>query len=333
MQLRHRLIPYLYSMNVRSATEGEPLIQPIYWDWPERDEAYSVPNQYFFGSELMVAPITKPRNKVTGLACVKVWFPPARRYVDILTGIVYDGNRALTVYRALDDIPVFAAEGSIIPLDANPQPKNGGLNPEAFEVLVIVGKDAEFSIAEDPKDDPTETKAKVHEPHERTCLIQYFQKEGKLSAKVTGRSWAFRFVAVTSIPLEDVRVQVNGKALEHVEVEKQAYPQVPSLVVKIPALSEGVYDVDIQIGNDPQLDLFNFEPRLFRLLLDYQCDFDVKDQIHGIFDPRYAPLGMSTANRWDAPVGGKVGQLLALGLDECLIGPAFELLLADSRHP
>src|SRR5271154_5420569 len=57
LKYRHRLMPYLYSMNVRSAKEYEPIVQPMYWSWPERDEAYSVPNQYYFGSELIVAPI------------------------------------------------------------------------------------------------------------------------------------------------------------------------------------------------------------------------------------------------------------------------------------
>jgi alpha-glucosidase (family GH31 glycosyl hydrolase) len=218
LRLRHRLIPYLYSMNVRSASEDETLVQPMYWDYPEIEDAYAVPNQFFFGSELLVAPIVKPRNLTTGLASVKAWFPPGHRYVDIFTGIVYDGNRTLNLYRKLDEYPVFAAEGSIIPLDAATEPKNGARNPEGFEVLVVVGKNAQFSILEDPEDDSPEAHSTAPKSGERGSLVQYYQDEGKLSAKVTGRAWTFRFVALCDVKLEEVKVLVNGEISKDAEV-------------------------------------------------------------------------------------------------------------------
>ena len=60
LRLRHRLLPYLHTMNHRAAREGAPLVQPMYWSHPASAEAYEVPNQFMFGSELLVAPITAP---------------------------------------------------------------------------------------------------------------------------------------------------------------------------------------------------------------------------------------------------------------------------------
>ena len=60
LRLRHRMIPYLYTMNYRQYAEGIPLVLPMYYAYPDMDEAYRVPNQYLFGSELMVAAITTP---------------------------------------------------------------------------------------------------------------------------------------------------------------------------------------------------------------------------------------------------------------------------------
>ena len=54
------MIPYLYTMNYRSYAENMPLIEPMYYEYPENAEAYEVKNQYFFGSQLMVAPVTTP---------------------------------------------------------------------------------------------------------------------------------------------------------------------------------------------------------------------------------------------------------------------------------
>ena len=328
LRLRHRLIPYLYSMNVRSASQGEPLVQPMYWNYPEYEKAYSFPNQFFFGSELLVAPIVKPRNITTNLAYVKAWFPPGRRFVDIFTGIVYDGNRTLNVYRTLDEYPVFAAEGSIIPLDAAAEPKNGGLNPDGFEVLVVVGQNAQCSVLEDPDDDSPEAKSKAPESGERGSLIQYYQDQGKLSAKVTGRAWTFRFIALGDVKLEDVKVLVNGETSKDAEVEFQVYPQLPSLVVKMPAL-EGKSNIEIYLGKDPQLRIFDVKARLFRLILDFQISFKMKDQIWNVVDAEYIPA--KGGARHHTPFTVNVGQLLALGLDEAVIGPVCELLLADSR--
>ena len=64
--LRHRLVPFLYTMNVRASYEHEPLVQPMYWNHKGR-AAYEVPNQFYFGPDLMVAPITSPQNRMTGL--------------------------------------------------------------------------------------------------------------------------------------------------------------------------------------------------------------------------------------------------------------------------
>lgn len=319
LRLRHRLIPYIYSMNVRSATQDEALVQPMYWDYPEHDEAYAMSNQFFFGSELMVAPIVTPRNPTTNLASVKAWFPPQHRYVDIFTGIVYDGDRTLNLYRPLEEYPVFAAEGAIIPLDAELEPKNGGLNPDAYEILVVVGQNGQCSVLEDPEDDSMDAKSKAPDSGERGSLIQYYQDEGKLSAKVTGRAWTFRFLALTETRLEDVKVLVNGEVSKDAEVATQVFPQVPSLVVKIPAVSEAKYEIEIHLGKGPQLSKFDYKARLFQLLLDYQIDFSTKDKLWAIVEKKGAPVGV------------KVGQLLALGLEDGFSGPVCELLVADSR--
>ncbi len=60
LRLRHRLLPYLATMNLRAHAEGEPIVQPMYYDHPDDGAAYTVPNQFMFGSELLVAPITSP---------------------------------------------------------------------------------------------------------------------------------------------------------------------------------------------------------------------------------------------------------------------------------
>ncbi|CAG0927678.1 hypothetical protein PLCT1_00461, partial [Planctomycetaceae bacterium] len=51
MRLRHALIPYLYTMAWRNHTQAAPLIAPMYYDYPDEDDAYRCPQQYQFGTE------------------------------------------------------------------------------------------------------------------------------------------------------------------------------------------------------------------------------------------------------------------------------------------
>ena len=77
LRLRHQLVPYLYTMNGRAHADGQPLVLPMYYDYPDEDAGYSVPNQYLFGDRLLVAPITTPIDRSTLLGAVTVCCQPA----------------------------------------------------------------------------------------------------------------------------------------------------------------------------------------------------------------------------------------------------------------
>lgn len=146
LRFRHRLIPYLYTMNRRTSVEGRALVEPMYYNYPEHDEAYKVGNQFFFGSELIVAPITQKEDLLTNVSGVNVWLPEGR-YTDIFTGGIYDGGRFIKMFRDKESIPVLAKEGSIIPLDMNDR-INDIKNPENLELLIYRGN-GKFSLYED----------------------------------------------------------------------------------------------------------------------------------------------------------------------------------------
>ena len=126
LRLRHRLIPYLYSANYQTHTEGTPICMPMYYIW-DQEEAYQVKNQYMFGGQLLVCPITTPLDKKLNLGSVKVWLPEGR-WTDIFNGRIYNGGQWVTMYRDLDSIPVLAPAGAILPLY-----KNGDTNDLSLE--------------------------------------------------------------------------------------------------------------------------------------------------------------------------------------------------------
>jgi alpha-glucosidase (family GH31 glycosyl hydrolase) len=146
LRFRHRLLPYLHTMNHRAAA-GTPLVRPMYHLEPEQEQAYSVPHQFAFGSELIAAPLTAPRDRVSMLSAQRVWLPPGT-WTDIFTGTCYDGDRLLELHRGLDGVPVLLRAGGILPL-AGPEEMDATRNPEDLELLVAPGVDGTFTLIED----------------------------------------------------------------------------------------------------------------------------------------------------------------------------------------
>lgn len=116
LRLRHQLIPYLHAMNHRCHEEGIPLIRPMYHGWPGSEDAYRCPNQYEFGSQMIVAPVVTPGDPKQGISETDVWLPDGT-YYDFFTGIRYKGGRWVRAYRPLSSIPVFVKAGGIIPME------------------------------------------------------------------------------------------------------------------------------------------------------------------------------------------------------------------------
>ena len=147
MQFRHALVPYIYTMNRRNEQEGLPLITPLYYKWPSEETAYEARDQYLFGSELMAAPVTSPVECNLELSRKKVWFPPGE-WFDFFTGVRFPGSRWRIQYYRLEQIPLFARAGAIIPL-ATETTKNGCALPSVIDLIVFPGKNHSFKLYED----------------------------------------------------------------------------------------------------------------------------------------------------------------------------------------
>ena len=146
LRLRHKLLPYIYTMNYRTHMDCRAICEPMYYAYPEDENAYNCKNEFFFGTELIVAPITEHTSLDTNLAGVNVWLPKGR-YTDIFTGRIYSGNKFVKMYRDVDKIPVLAKEGAIIPMSENDR-TNDCSNPVTLEVLVYRGNNT-FTLYED----------------------------------------------------------------------------------------------------------------------------------------------------------------------------------------
>ncbi len=138
LRFRHKLVPYLYTANYYNCVEGTALVEPMYYEWKEK-QAYTYKEEYRFGSELIVLPVTQ-RSYHDGFARVRAWIPEGK-WTDIFTGDEYEigeGGKELVLLRGLDSIPVLAKRGAILPLSGDIG--NSVKNPEQLEVWAFEGE-------------------------------------------------------------------------------------------------------------------------------------------------------------------------------------------------
>ena len=148
LRLRHRLLPYLYTETWRQHTDGQALVRPVYYDYPMASRAYERKNQYLFGSQLMVCPITAPADELTGMAAVKAWIPEGV-WTDMFTGKTYTGRRVATLNRRAGEYPVLAKAGAIVPMAVGARGDNSTENPAQLEVFVFPGGSGSYCMYED----------------------------------------------------------------------------------------------------------------------------------------------------------------------------------------
>lgn len=131
--LRYALVPYIYTEARKTHETGVAFFRPLYYDWPDHAEAYDITHEYVFGDSFIVAPITAAADAQTGLAAQDVWIPPGT-WVEWTSGAVLEGSQRLTRHFALDEIPVYARAGAIVPL----QPKMRHTREKPVDPLILV---------------------------------------------------------------------------------------------------------------------------------------------------------------------------------------------------
>ena len=238
MRFRHRLIPYLYSMNRRTVAEGRALCEPMYYRSPDDERAYRCPNEYWFGSEVIVCPITEPVNKKTNLAGVKVFLPEGR-YTDLFSDRIYQGGRETELFRDEGAIPVLAKEGAIIPLACN-DTDNASVNPEEMELLVFRGNSS-FTLYEDDGETMryadgayAETRFAVSEEGD-VVTFRIAPAEGDASVIPDKRNYTVTFRDIETA--EEIRITKNGRKILAVPL---AAPHAVSMQIKNAAPSDEI---------------------------------------------------------------------------------------------
>ena len=112
--LRNALGPYLYTSAHDTTATGVAAVHPLYYDFPQDDEAYDYKYQYMLGDNLLAAPITDAVDEKTNKTSKDIWLPSGE-WVEWKTNMVVQGPKVVQGSYGLADLPLYAKSGAAIP--------------------------------------------------------------------------------------------------------------------------------------------------------------------------------------------------------------------------
>lgn len=110
IELRYRLLPYIYTLFWEAATRGAPILRPLLYHFPNDPKTFTLADQVMLGASLLAAPIYRP-----GVEHRAVYLPEGRWY-DWWSGEAFEGSTHILAQAPLERMPLYVRAGSIIPM-------------------------------------------------------------------------------------------------------------------------------------------------------------------------------------------------------------------------
>ena len=213
VKLRYAIFPYLYTMARKNYDTGIGICRPLYYEYPELQEAYDNEGEYFFGDDILVAPIVEP--SADGISRKKIWFPEGNWW-SVAHNRMIKGNSVEELDFTLSQIPFFYREGSII-VNNPPEVKSTTERPGHLILNVVSGKDGKTMFYEDSGDSNdydkeyafTEISQKLKNGNGSYVISA---RKGSADRLPSSRSYELR-IYNTIEPVEGT-VKVDGKATD-----------------------------------------------------------------------------------------------------------------------
>ncbi len=281
--LRHRMIPYLYSEGYKYSKDGVPIITPLYYKYSDFYDDNLYKNEYYFGSQLFIAPIIKKKDYITNRVIHKFFLPEGVWY-DFSTGKKYIGNNKHLGFYKDEEYPCFAKAGAIIPLTDYREDMNinDTTPPKNLEINIFPGMPNSYDLYED--DGVSELYKRgyyiltnissSYSKNERKIVVQ--AKEGKTGIIPDYRNYRFNFR--NTRPANEVVVKFNGISIPY---ETRVHNN--DFIVSV-ANVKTVGNLEISIkGENLNIEAFNmFKDSIESILQDLPIETTLKESVQTI---------------------------------------------------
>lgn len=166
INLRYRLLPYIYSLTGAVTHENGSIMRPLVMDFATDRKAILLDNEYMFGKNILVCPVTQPlyTKKVEGnkgvatvaniakaSSPVQVYLPKGSKWIDFWTNEMIEGGREISRECPISIMPLYIKAGSILPLGPKVQ-YTSEKKWNDLDICIYPGANGEFTLYEDEFD-------------------------------------------------------------------------------------------------------------------------------------------------------------------------------------
>ena len=188
LDLRYRLLPYLYSVAWDVTSNGATFMRPLVMDFPNDKEALNIGSQYLFGPAIMVTPVT-----AAGAATQSVYIPAGgSAWYDFWTGKTTPAGQRIETAAPIGTLPLFIRPGSIVPM--GPLLQYSSEKPaDPIELRVYRGADGKFTLYEDQGDNYNYEKRQYATIqvswNEARHILEFGKRIGEFPGMLKGRTF------------------------------------------------------------------------------------------------------------------------------------------------
>ena len=216
IRLRYQLFPYLYTAARETYETGVGMNRPLYYDWPEENNAYRFEDEYMFGDDMLVAPIYTPSEN--GYSHRRIWLPEGKWW-DVTKHTLREGGTTFNASFTTDEFPVYYRPGAII---VNyPVQRTVQTTPDEIVLRVVPGADGTGRFYEDDGSNQDYLRGNVANTYfsqkrgADDVTLRIAAREGTYEGIPAERSWRIVFMGQAKCPEQ---VLLNGDLLDKEQV-------------------------------------------------------------------------------------------------------------------
>ena len=281
MQLRHRLIPYIYSESYRLSRFGTPLLYPLYYTNPQMYDDPLYRNEYYFGSQFFISPILNSKDYVMDRVIHKFYIPEGTWY-DFITGKKFPGNRRYVSFFRDQDYPVFVKMGAIIPMAVGDDIYSTK-PPKNMEIQIFPGQSNNFVMYEDDGETNLYLKNNYvltsidynYMPNNYTVIIRALEGKGDIIPTLRNYKFVFR----NTKKAEDVTIYKDYE-----QIPFTSYVDGPNFIVEVKDIPTFGHQLTVNCkGQDIEIDAVRLvNEDIEGIISDLQIKTEQKEQIDKI---------------------------------------------------
>ena len=241
IRLRYTLSPYIYTFAREAYDSGVSMCRPLYYFWPEADEAYSYNEEYLFGDRILATAVCEPIG-ADGRSARTIWFPRGSDWYDMALQRTYRGGSVKTLRYGIGENPWYVKAGSVIPL-ASKDLRNLQETSDVLGILVVPGAGkSTFSLYED------DGNSKDYDKSFARTLISKNRSGSRLTLSISPRQGSY-----DGMPLQrEVYLVLEGeknlprKILCNGALAGEAHIEGGAVIINLPSVSaDAMTDVEI----------------------------------------------------------------------------------------